>query len=509
IEKYVSREAFHWILKDCFTKEVLLRIARQCGLDAAMSQGEEITLDSLSKELTQEFYRNPKARELVIQYLHSVTRPEIEWVSQQSIPALLENLRQPKSAMIATGKVGKYLWAILTDERDSITAIIPIFILKVLETIRKYTDILKNLDKSPLLKKRPLPHRHPSGRSSKSVQPFQKKYVPPSELEKQLHTAQKAMQEAKELAEKHENRNKQLSEKLHDLQEECKNLLNETQALKHEKNQFIKQLKETEQHLVDLRMRESGGESQYHKLHHLERENKKLKYEQERREKEFEALPYYKREIDQLRKSIEQCKVRIHKRELTIEAKDNEIQSLKSMQEKDDIPKKAVKPLVKPSGNPRVGIFVDVQNIFYAAKERYNGKLDFHRLLDEVLQGRKLIKAYAYIVQTEDIKQEEFIGLLSSFGYEVKSRPLKTRRDGTVKGDWDLGIAIDAMMLMEQLDVLVLVSGDGDFIDLTNMLKMKNIRVEVASFMHNSSMDLIDSADYHYMLDEKFLINQT
>lgn len=138
----------------------------------------------------------------------------------------------------------------------------------------------------------------------------------------------------------------------------------------------------------------------------------------------------------------------------------------------------------------RVAVLVDVQNMFYSAKYQYRAKLNFTKLLEAAVQNRQLVRAIAYIVQTPDIDQTNFINMLQQTGYEVKSKVLRLRPDGTAKGDWDMGMAIDAISIAERLDALVLVSGDGDFVDLVNMLKGRGVRVEVLSFPSSTAEEL-------------------
>ncbi|HOO55395.1 MAG TPA: NYN domain-containing protein [bacterium] len=154
----------------------------------------------------------------------------------------------------------------------------------------------------------------------------------------------------------------------------------------------------------------------------------------------------------------------------------------------------------------RVGIFVDVQNLFYSAKYQHHSKVDFTKLLNICLNGRQLIRAIAYIVQTPDIDQSNFINILQGTGYEIKSKELRVRPDGTAKGDWDMGIAIDTIAMADRLDVVVLVSGDGDFCDLINMLKSKGVITEVISFPNNTSEDLKIEATLYIPLDKNVLI---
>jgi len=138
----------------------------------------------------------------------------------------------------------------------------------------------------------------------------------------------------------------------------------------------------------------------------------------------------------------------------------------------------------------RIAVLVDVQNMFYSAKHQYRAKLNFAKLLESAVQNRQLVRAIAYIVQTPDIDQTNFINMLQQTGFEVKAKMLRLRPDGTAKGDWDMGMAIDAISMADRLDALVLVSGDGDFVDLVSMLKARGVRVEVLSFPSSTAEEL-------------------
>jgi uncharacterized LabA/DUF88 family protein len=155
----------------------------------------------------------------------------------------------------------------------------------------------------------------------------------------------------------------------------------------------------------------------------------------------------------------------------------------------------------------RVGVFVDVQNLFYSAKYQFHAKVDFSKLMDMCVNGRQLVRALAYVVQTPDIDQTSFLNILDQIGFEIKSKDLRMRPDGTAKGDWDMGMAIDSISMAERLDVIVLVSGDGDFVDLVNMLKSRGVIVEVLSFPNNTAEDLKDAAIHYIPLGKNVLYN--
>jgi uncharacterized LabA/DUF88 family protein len=152
----------------------------------------------------------------------------------------------------------------------------------------------------------------------------------------------------------------------------------------------------------------------------------------------------------------------------------------------------------------RVGMFVDVQNMFYAAREK-NSRLDFEALLSAATGGRQLVRAVAYLVETKEIDQSNFIHLLQMKAYEVKRKPLKIRSDHTAKGNWDLEMALDALTTSEHLDVVVLVTGDGDFVPLVRQLKLNGLRVEVYGFTASTAPDLREAADKFVPITKRLL----
>lgn len=155
----------------------------------------------------------------------------------------------------------------------------------------------------------------------------------------------------------------------------------------------------------------------------------------------------------------------------------------------------------------RVGVFVDVQNMFYSAKHLHNGaKLNFFKLMEKAVRGRQLIRAMCYVIENPEIDQTNFIEMLRSKGYEIRKKELRTRADGSSKGDWDMGIAIDAVSLAEKLDIVVLVSGDGDFSDLVYHLKSRGVLVEVISFRPTTNEDLIRAVDVYHPIEKDLLI---
>lgn len=160
--------------------------------------------------------------------------------------------------------------------------------------------------------------------------------------------------------------------------------------------------------------------------------------------------------------------------------------------------------------NQRVGIFIDTQNLYHSAKNIYKAKVNFDQVVKDGLAGRSLIRAVAYVITTESGEEKSFFEALEKIGIETKTKNLQIFAGGAKKGDWDVGLAVDAIKLAPKLDAVILVTGDGDFVPLVEYLKVnEGCQVEVMSFGKSSSAKLIEVADDFIDLDEnprKYLI---
>ena len=152
--------------------------------------------------------------------------------------------------------------------------------------------------------------------------------------------------------------------------------------------------------------------------------------------------------------------------------------------------------------NQRIAVLVDVQNLYYSAKNLYKQKINFRALLDLAVQGRILTRAIAYVINAEPGEENEFFGAVNNAGFEVKEKPLQTFFGGAKKGDWDVGIAIDAVRLASKVDSVVLISGDGDFRPVVSYLQSEGCLVEVIAFEKTANNDLMKEADDFVNIDD-------
>ncbi|MFA6322881.1 MAG: NYN domain-containing protein [Candidatus Buchananbacteria bacterium] len=144
----------------------------------------------------------------------------------------------------------------------------------------------------------------------------------------------------------------------------------------------------------------------------------------------------------------------------------------------------------------RVGVFVDVSNMYHSAKNLFGAKVNFSEVLRTAVANRKLIRAIAYVIRSESEEERSFFGALGNQGFEVKAKDLQIFAGGAKKADWDVGLAIDAIKMADKLDVVILVSGDGDYVPLVVYLKEnKGCQVEVLAFGKTTSAKLGESVD--------------
>ncbi|MEK7619781.1 MAG: NYN domain-containing protein [Patescibacteria group bacterium] len=140
----------------------------------------------------------------------------------------------------------------------------------------------------------------------------------------------------------------------------------------------------------------------------------------------------------------------------------------------------------------RVGVFIDTQNMYYSARNLFKRKVNFKNIVEDAVGDRKLIRAISYVVSTEGGENEPFFEALEKAGIETRRKALMEYPNGHKKADWDVGLAIDVVQMLDTLDVVVIVSGDGDFQPLVNYAKSRGRIVELMAFDKTTSGKLIE-----------------
>lgn len=171
----------------------------------------------------------------------------------------------------------------------------------------------------------------------------------------------------------------------------------------------------------------------------------------------------------------------------------------------------------------RVGIFIDVQNLYHSSKHLYSARVNYKKLIERAVAGRKLIRSLAYVVKAEDIiaaspsqnnnpehqkqkvtkSEASFFDALQDAGLELRVKDIQLYASGAKKADWDVGMAIDAVRMADDLDVIILVTGDGDFLPLVEYLRWgKGKYVEIMAFSRTTNNKLKESGELFTALEE-------
>ncbi|GAK82505.1 hypothetical protein JCM19238_41 [Vibrio ponticus] len=157
----------------------------------------------------------------------------------------------------------------------------------------------------------------------------------------------------------------------------------------------------------------------------------------------------------------------------------------------------------------KVAIFVDVQNIYYTTKQAYQANFDYNKFWAKVSQEFDITAANAYAISSADPKQRQFHHILRGIGFKVCLKPLIQRMDGSAKGDWDVGIALDVYEAASSVDRVILLSGDGDFEMLVERVQQRfNTKVDVYSVPELTAQNLIDVCDNYTAIGEQLLLNR-
>ena len=155
----------------------------------------------------------------------------------------------------------------------------------------------------------------------------------------------------------------------------------------------------------------------------------------------------------------------------------------------------------------KIAVFVDVQNIYYTTRQAYGRQFNYRNLWQRISDEGEIVSAIAYAIHRSDDKQLKFQDALKHIGFTVKLKPYIQRSDGSAKGDWDVGIAIDVMDIAKDVDTIVLLSGDGDFDLLLD--KVRNdygVSAEVYGVPALTANSLIDAANIYHRIEDDLLL---
>ena len=455
IAKAINPEMMMWVLDDSLDQTSAVALCKACSIIIEKKDKVNVQKVRLIMDLVEAFYKNEKNALKIAEALEAANRDVVKDCREDTIPHIT-TLVADRDRLIREKKPGRILYALATDGR--------------MEVNRSAQTLLKSLE-------------------DKKTAPNLTEVCLKARID--------------ELAQRNDK-----------LEREIESWHERLEVVEAEKRKQADDLKKANAVQQNTESPDATSVS----IKQLARENRRIQGSLEKLEKKLEAFPQSKESPDRFVEALSETVVEIKSlvtREIIETGRErNEVKkAMEDLREAVRVLPSAIQNFVETGKRPRrldgdgerVGIFVDVQNIFYAAKQ-FNARLDFEKILRSATEKRRLIRAIAYVVQSPEVDQSGFITMLQQKSYEVKRKNLRLRSDGSAKGDWDMGMAIDIMDLAEKLDVVVLVSGDGDFVSLVNLVKTIGPKVEVYSFLHNTARDLSQAADKYFPIDENLLL---
>lgn len=158
----------------------------------------------------------------------------------------------------------------------------------------------------------------------------------------------------------------------------------------------------------------------------------------------------------------------------------------------------------------RVAIFVDVQNVYYTTRQALGRHFDYRAFWRRATRDRQVVQALAYAIDRGDSQQRQFQGILRGIGFDVQLKPYIQRADGSSKGDWDVGITLDVMDFAASVDVVILVTGDGDFAPLVERIRSRyGVRVEVYGVEALTAQSLMRAATSFVPIADDLLLSRS
>lgn len=150
----------------------------------------------------------------------------------------------------------------------------------------------------------------------------------------------------------------------------------------------------------------------------------------------------------------------------------------------------------------RVAVLIDTQNMYHSAKHIHGARLAFGKVVEAVAKGRPIVRAIAYVAKSKTGEEQAFFDAMTEMGIELKVKDIQEFSSGAKKADWDVGIAVDAVKLAGKVDVIVLMTGDGDFVPLVEYLHGHGVIVEVAAFAESTNAQLKSLVDRFFDISE-------
>jgi len=483
------------LLSEFYSKTELMRALRRGGFYLKGTRLNGLALHELADFLAEGFLDQPDVGVRIAAHLDEATA-DIKAEAMAVSPSRFTKSLGPVEEALGQGKVHGALWVLATDER--------------VEARRALERLMAKLDRL-------------AEKTLRVIERFESEFqgtwdegdVPRiAEIDQQAAEAARRADRAEREANRRDKKLKALREKRQDqarqiasLEEERARLRKENAALKSEGQALARKLEKLEKSRPALKQFEQRNREAEKEMARVRHElDQARRFLEERHQARTARLEETERELSELTRRHEEALARAERERFTYEAVTGDLRAevgrLRARLTKER-ERRQPQERARQYREQRVGIFLDVSNLYISGLEYYRRQIDYGRLTETALNGRVLATALAYNVDSAWGDKSAFYDVLRGIGYEIRTKELVVRADGSKKGDWDVGIAADVIERLDRLDVVVLGSGDGDFLPVVRKAKARGVAVEVYAFP-NTAVVLKEEADY-YPIDESLL----
>jgi len=475
------------ILLDSFSHKESIRLVSSLGIVYPGVRIETVPYPELAMNLADEAWRDPELLSAIERELDKTHHRELEEMRNLSVEEVRERALSGYRRLCDQNAAGIFVWLLLKDPRPEITGLLKPF----LKSVRRYF----RRERRKITRIEDFMERLTDGNLT---------LEDAEEIKRLFGIFSVKLDDMEKLL-------KQTEKKAGVLSRDNTNLKERVAALSHENGQLAARVgelkKELERRLAETRRLEAAAQKPSrsetvalrHRAKELERELDKKEYALSQSSRTIAGLEQRLQSEESLRRTLGG---ELEKTRVEIKSLRENRRSLQEDTEKETPLKSKPIPPPKEKGR-RLGVFIDAQHLWRSAKQ-FNRKIDFQKLLGSIVLGRHLVKAVAYVVSVPGVDQEAFFEMLKRKGFEVRSRPLVRGPNGMSKTDGSVGVAADVIHSADtlQLDIVHMVSGDGDFADGLKFLKDKGMRVELSGFSSQTAQHLIQCADDFFALDD-------
>lgn len=474
------------------SKPDMLKVLKRGGFYAKGVRLERLPREELADWIAEAFEKQPEFGAGIVERLDRSTA-DLKAELSATVPARFVEAIGPLDRIIENGSLAGPLWALATDPRPEAGRVLERLVRKVKRQADKFLREAEERE-----------------RALSKVEPLLQGLAQVKRLEDEV---MKIADRADREISRSEKKVRELREKREDQARRIAVLEEERAQLRREKAGLEKEMERLSQKLVRLSTSRPQLRDSERRIHELTKNVARLEHELGQASRLREKLGGMRGRLDEAERrsrelvaALAEAEERAEKDRFTYEAVVSDLRSevarLRARLTKEQERRPAVHR-ARSYREQRVGIFLDVSNLYRSGLDYYRRQIDYPRLTQTVLNGRVQAAAIAYNVESAWGDKRSFFDMLRGLGYDVRTKDLVVRADGSRKGDWDVGIAADIIERLDRLDVVALGSGDGDFLPVVRKAKERGVPVEVYAFP-NTAAALKEEADY-FPIDDSML----